>query len=164
MTDAGESEHPAGGAPRGHDGEPAHAGIDTAGWLIKAGVAVVAIFFIGYGLYVGLVLAPLCSSGKCGQLLFAPIIPIVLGLLAIWVGRGALRGNLLGQIVVGLLGAAMVAYALLVGVRMVLWAVQYARLDAAMLPVVATGLVGVMLLAGVGGRLRERRRMKRSRP
>ena len=165
MTDAGESEHPASGAPRGHDGEPAHAGIDTAGWLIKAGVAVVAIFFIGYGLFLGLVLAETCAGGICpDEFILIPIIPTVLGLLAIWVGRGALRGNLLGQIVVGLLGAAMVAYALPVGVRMVLWAVQYARLDAAMLPVVATGLVGVMLLAGVGGRLRERRRMKRSRP
>jgi hypothetical protein len=44
------------------------------------------------------------------------------------------------------------------------WAVQYARLDAAMLWASVTGLVGVMLLAGVGGRLRERRRMTRSRP
>ena len=164
MTDAGESEHPASGAPRGHGGEAAHAGIDTAGWLIKAGVAVVAIFFIGYGLFLGLVIAPLCLSGQCGPLFFAPIIPIVLGLLAIWVGRGALSCNLAGLIVVGLLGAGMVAYALLVGVQMVLWAVQYARLDAAMLWTFVTGFVGVMLLAGVSGRLRERRRMTRSRP
>ena len=163
MTDAEEFEHPASAALRGHGGEPAQAGIDTAGWLIKAGVAVVAVFFIGYGLFLGLVIAPLCLSGQCGPLFFAPIIPIVLGLLAIWVGRGALSGNLAGLIVVGLLGAAMVAYALLVGVQMVLWAVQYARLDAAMLPVFATGLVGVMLLAGVGGRLRERRLRTRSR-
>jgi hypothetical protein len=163
MTDAGEPEHPASGAQRGHGEEPAHAGIDTAGWLIKAGVAVVAIFFIGYGLYLGLIIAPLCLSGKCGPLFFAPIIPIVIGLLAIWVGRGALSGNLAGLIVVGLLGAAMVAYALLVGVQIVLWAVQYARLDAAMLWAFVTGLVGVMLLAGVGGRLRERRLRTRSR-
>lgn len=101
--------------------------------------------------------------GECGQLAFAPIIPIVLGLIAIWVGRGALRSNLVGLLVVGLLGAAMVAPALL-GVQQVLWAAQYAKLYPTPLPVVAAGLVGVMLLAGVGGRLRERRRMTRSRP
>jgi hypothetical protein len=163
MTDAGVSEDPASGAPGGHGEEPAHAGIDTGGWLIKAGVAAVAIFFIGYGLLLLVIIAPLCLSGQCGPLFFAPIIPIVLGLLAIWAGRGALRGNLGGLIVVGLSGAAMVAYALLVGVQIVPWAVQYARLDAAMLWALVSGLVGVMLLAGVGGRLRERRRMKRSR-
>lgn len=62
MTNAGEPEHPAGGARRGHDGEPAHAGIDTAGWLIKAGVAVIAIFCIGYGLYLGLIIAAACGG------------------------------------------------------------------------------------------------------
>jgi hypothetical protein len=156
MTDAGESEHPASGAPRGHGGEPAQAGIDTAGRLIKAGVAVVAIFFIGYGLYLGLIIAAACV-GECGQFYLIPIIPITPGLLAIWVGRGALRSNL------GLLGAAMVAVALLVGVQTIVWAVQYARLDAAMLSAFIIGLVGVMLLAGVRGRLRERRQMPRSR-
>jgi hypothetical protein len=163
MTDAGESEHPASGAPYGHGEEPAHAGIDASGRLIMAGVAVVAIFFIGYGLLLLVIIAPVCLSGQCGPLFFAPMIPIVLGILAIWVGRGALNGNLAGLIVVGLLGAAMVAYALLVGVQIVPWAVQYARLDAAMLWAFVPGLVGVMLLAGVAGRLRERRRLTRSR-
>jgi predicted phage tail protein len=164
MTDAGESEHPTSGAPRGHGGEPAHAGLDTAGWLIKAGVAVIAIFFIGYGLYLGLVIAAACAGGICpDEFYFIPIIPIIPGLLVIWVGRGALRGNLAGLIVVALTGAAMVAVALLPGVQAILWAVQYARLDAAMLPAFIIGLVGVMLLAGVAGRLSERRRMTRSR-
>lgn len=162
MTDAGESEHPASGAPRGHGGEPAQAGIDTAGRLIKAGVAVVAIFFIGYGLYLGLIIAAACV-GECGQFYLIPIIPITPGLLAIWVGRGALRSNLVALIVLGLLGAAMVAVALLVGVQTIVWAVQYARLDAAMLSAFIIGLVGVMLLAGVRGRLWERRQMPRSR-
>jgi hypothetical protein len=164
MTDAGESEHPASGAPGGYAGEPAQAGIDTAGWLIKVGVAVVAIFFIGYGfLLLWIIATSYCGKEGCGSFYLIPMIPMIPGLLAIWAGRGALRGNLVGLIVVGLLGVAMVAYALLVGVQMILWAVQNWRLDAAMLPAFVFGLVGVMLLAGVAGRLLERRRMTRSR-
>jgi hypothetical protein len=164
MTDAGESEQPASGAPNGHGGEPAHAGIDTSGWLIKVGVAVVAIFFFGYGFLLLWAFATLyCGERGCGPLYLIPIIPMILGLLAILAGRGALRGNLVGLIVVGLLGAAMVAFALLAGVQIILWAVTYWRLDAAMLLYFAFGLVGFMLLAGVAGRLRERRRMTRSR-
>jgi hypothetical protein len=162
MTDSGESGHPVSGAAHGHGGEPAHAGIDTSGRLIKAGVAAVAIFLFGYGLlFLWIIATSYCGKRGCGPFYFIPIIPMVLGLLAIWAGRGALRGNLLGLIVVGLLGAAMVAFALLAGVQIILWAVTYWRLDAAMLLYLAFGLVGVMLLAGVAGRLRERRRMTR---
>jgi hypothetical protein len=164
MVDAGENEHAEGEAPRRPDGEPAHAGIDTSGWLIKAGVAVVAVSFIGYGLYLGLVIASACTGGICPDAFyFTPLIPIVPGVLAIWAGRAALRGNLAGLIVVGLLGAAMVAYALPIGVQILLWAVRYGRLDASMLAVLVVALVGFMLLAGVAGRLRERRRMIGSR-
>jgi hypothetical protein len=164
MTDAGESEHPASGAPHGHGGEPAHARIDTSGRLIKAGVAVIAIFFIGYGLLLLWIFATTyCGRNGCGVFYLIPIVPIIPGLLAIWAGRRALRGNLVGLIVVGLLGAAMVAVALPGEIAMILWAAQYGRLDAAMLWAFVVGLVGFMLLAGVRGRLLERRRMARSR-
>jgi hypothetical protein len=43
MPDAGESEHPASGAPHGHGGEQAHAGIDTSGRLISR-VSFLAIY------------------------------------------------------------------------------------------------------------------------
>jgi hypothetical protein len=164
MTDEGESEHPASGAPHGHGEEPAHAGIDTSGRLIKAGVALVAIMFIGYGiLLLWIIATSYCGERGCGAFYLIPIIPVIPGLLAIWAGRGALRGNVVGLIVVALLGAAMVAFSLLAGVQIILWAVTYWRLDAAMLLYLAFGLVGVMLLAGVAGRLRERRRMTRPR-
>ena len=163
MTDAGESDHPASGAPHGHGGEPPHAGGDTSGRLIKAGVALFASMFIGYGLYVGLIIAgTYCGRSGCGVFYLIPIVPMIPGLLAIWAGRRALRGNLVGLIVVGLLGAAMVGVALLGEIPMILWAVQYGRLDAAMLWAFVVGLVGFMLLAGVAGRLRERRRLTRS--
>ncbi len=164
MTDAGKSEHPSRGDPHGHGGEPPHAGVDTSGRLIKAGVAVIAIFFIGYGFWLLSVIATTyCGRGGCGPFYLIPIVPIIPGLLAIWAGRRALRGNLVGLIVVGLLGAAMVAVALLGEIAIVPWAVQYGRLDAAMLWAFVVGLVGFMLLAGVAGRLRERRRLTRSR-
>jgi hypothetical protein len=82
------------------------------------------------------------------------IIPIIPGVLAIWAGRGALRGTRSGLIGVALCGVAMIVVALLgglgagaLGVR-ILWAL-------------GAGLVGVMLLAGVRGRLSERRPMTR---
>jgi hypothetical protein len=160
MTEAGESEDRTRGAPSGHEGEPAHAVTDTSGWFIKAGVALFAIASIGYGLYLGLVIATTCAGGICpGSFYLIPIIPIIPGVLAIWAGRGALCGNLVGSIVVGLLGAAMVAIGLGTGGAIISQAVRYGRLEAGMLPVSAIGLVGVMLLAGV----RERRRMTRSR-
>ena len=160
MTDAGASEDPTGGAPSGHDGEPAHAGTDTSGWFIKAGVALFAVAFIVYGLYLGLVIAATCMGGICpGSFYLIPIIPIVPGLLAIWAGRGALRGNLVGLIVVGLIGVAMVAVGLGTGGAIISQAVQYGRLEAQMLPFSAIGLVGVGVLVGVRGR----RRMTRLR-
>jgi hypothetical protein len=164
VADAGESEHPASGAAGGHGGESAHAGIDTAGWLIKAGVGVIAVFCIGYGIWIGMIIAAACAGDICpDEFSFIPIIPIIPGLLAIWAGRRALRGTRLGLILVGLCGAAMVAVAVLSGVAVVR-PMGNGEVPAAMLPALAVGLVGVMLLAGVRGRLRERRRMPPARP
>ena len=63
MADAGESEPPVSATAGGHGGESAHAGIDTAGWLIKAGVGVIAIFCIGYGIWIGMIIAAACAGG-----------------------------------------------------------------------------------------------------
>ena len=163
MADAGESEHPASGAAGGHGGESAHAGIDTAGWLIKAGVGLIAIFCIGYGIWIGMIIAAACAGDICpDEFYFIPIIPIIPGLLAIWAGRRALRGTRLGLILVGLCGAAMVAVAVLSGLGVVR-PLASGEVPAARLPALAVGLVGVMLLAGVRGRLRERRRVTPAR-
>ncbi len=145
MSGAGESEHPASGARHERGREPAHPGIDTSGRLIKAGVALFAIGFIGYGLWL-LWLIALACVGACGPFYLIPIVPIIPGLFAIWAGRGALRGTRSGLIGVALCGGVTVAVALLggigpgaLGVRAV-WAI-------------ACGLIGFMLLAGVAGRL-----------
>jgi hypothetical protein len=165
MTDAGASERPTTDGPE-PGGKPTHAGVDTSGRLIKAGIGVFAVCAIGgmiptviYGLL-------FCRSIGCGlREYLPPLVPIALGLAAIWAGRGALRGTRSGLIGVALCGSAILAVAILLVLGFLYNAILYGhRLFPELLVSAAVvGGLGLTLLAGVRGRLQERRRMAPSR-
>jgi MFS family permease len=161
MANAGASEHPATDGPELGE-KPAHAGIDTSGRLIKAGIGVFAFCAIGGMIPTAIYGLLFCRSIGCGlREYLPPLVPIALGLAAIWAGRGALRGTRSGLIGVALYGSAILACAILLILGFLYNAILYSHrlFPELLISAAVVGGLGLTLLAGVRGRVEERRRM-----
>jgi hypothetical protein len=135
--------------------------------MIKAGIGVFAFCAIGGMIPAAIYGLLFCRGIGCGlREYLPPLIPIALGLAAIWAGRGALRGARSGLIGVALVGSAILSVAILLVLGFLYNAFLYGhRLFPDLLVSAAVvGGLGLALLAGVRGRLRERRQLASSQP